>query len=77
MQGGQTVFLSASLDRKFLVGRPYSVTISVVNSMQCSTKCQPPCGIEKQERKGAVPGQEDGKERGEGREGNRGHGKRK
>ena len=35
MQCVQNVFLSAFLERKFLVGRPNSVKLNVVNSMQC------------------------------------------
>ena len=37
MQCVQYVFLSASLERNFLVGRPNSVKPNVANSMQCDT----------------------------------------
>ena len=100
MQCVQNIFLSASLERKFLLGHPNSVKINVVNSKHCGTKQRkyrnetiPQCKRESREVpraascasaslqrgkdfpvaskdrsvKGAVPGQEDGKDRGQGR----------
>ena len=40
MQGVQNVFHSASLERKFLGGRPDSVKLNVFNSMQCDANQQ-------------------------------------